>query len=320
MAAVLVGTGLWVHAGIGKAAAAVSRGQAITIAFAARRALRSAAQLNLPTLQEVLDELAPQGLRYLEVSGPDPGQKLAAGNREESRWLRAEQLTPLVSIELDKTSSRAHLHMSPQEAPSPGDRHLVAEPAGPPPDHPLRGRQVVLEIESASAGGLASRAGVTLTVSLLAAAALLGLCAVFWRISLRAEKVALQLEHDRQLKLLGQMSAVLGHEIRNPLASLKGHIQLLLEKLPGEHPGRRGAEVVLRETVRLEELSASGARVRAHRDGALRRYRSGSRGAPSGRERGRRVRSSRRGGGATNLAARWPPHRRGHRESLAQCA
>jgi two-component system sensor histidine kinase HydH len=255
MAAVLVGTGLWVHAGIGKAAAAVSRGQAITIAFAARRALRSAAQLNLPTLQEVLDELAPQGLRYLEVSGPDPGQKLAAGNREESRWLRAEQLTPLVSIELDKTSSRAHLHMSPQEAPSPGDRHLVAEPAGPPPDHPLRGRQVVLEIESASAGGLASRAGVTLTVSLLAAAALLGLCAVFWRISLRAEKVALQLEHDRQLKLLGQMSAVLGHEIRNPLASLKGHIQLLLEKLPGEHPGRRGAEVVLRETVRLEELS-----------------------------------------------------------------
>jgi len=83
----------------------------------------------------------------------------------------------------------------------------------------------------------------------------MGLCAVFWHISRNAEKASVQLEHDRQLKVLGQMSAVLGHEIKNPLASLKGHIQLLLEKLPAEHPGRKGAEVVLRETVRLEELS-----------------------------------------------------------------
>jgi two-component system sensor histidine kinase HydH len=96
---------------------------------------------------------------------------------------------------------------------------------------------------------------VTLAVSLLAAGTLLGLSAIFWRISRHAERASLQLEHDRQLKVLGQMSAVLGHEIRNPLASLKGHVQLLLEKLPGDHPGRKGAEVVLRETIRLEELS-----------------------------------------------------------------
>jgi two-component system sensor histidine kinase HydH len=83
----------------------------------------------------------------------------------------------------------------------------------------------------------------------------MGLSAIFWRISRHAEKASRQLEHDRQLKVLGQMSAVLGHEIRNPLASLKGHVQLLLEKLPAEHPGRKGAEVVLRETIRLEELS-----------------------------------------------------------------
>jgi two-component system sensor histidine kinase HydH len=78
---------------------------------------------------------------------------------------------------------------------------------------------------------------------------------VFWRISRNAEKASAQLEHDRQLKVLGQMSAVLGHEIKNPLASLKGHIQLLLEKLAPDHAGRKGAEVVLRETMRLEELS-----------------------------------------------------------------
>jgi two-component system sensor histidine kinase HydH len=51
------------------------------------------------------------------------------------------------------------------------------------------------------------------------------------------------------------MSAVLGHEIRNPLASLKGHAQLLLEKLPADHPLRPKAETIVREAVRLEELS-----------------------------------------------------------------
>jgi len=84
---------------------------------------------------------------------------------------------------------------------------------------------------------------------------LLGLAAVFWRLSRQAELAAAQLARDRQLKALGEMSAVLGHELRNPLTSLKGHCQLLLEKLASDHPGRRGAETVLREAVRLEDLS-----------------------------------------------------------------
>jgi len=124
-----------------------------------------------------------------------------------------------------------------------------------PADSPLHGKQLLLEVNSAAASDLAWRANVTLVVSLLAALVLMGLCAVFWRISRNAEKASVQLEHDRQLKVLGQMSAVLGHEIKNPLASLKGHVQLLLEKLPFDHAGRKGAEVVLRETMRLEELS-----------------------------------------------------------------
>lgn len=51
------------------------------------------------------------------------------------------------------------------------------------------------------------------------------------------------------------MSAVLGHELKNPLTALKGHAQLLVEKLPPDHPGRRGAETVVREAVRLEALT-----------------------------------------------------------------
>jgi two-component system sensor histidine kinase HydH len=79
-----------------------------------------------------------------------------------------------------------------------------------------------------------------------------------------------RLEEDRRLASLGQMSAVLAHEIRNPLASLKGNAQLL-EKLvqPGESSleqeqspaavERSGkvvgkAQRVVTEAIRLEHL------------------------------------------------------------------
>jgi two-component system, NtrC family, sensor histidine kinase HydH len=51
------------------------------------------------------------------------------------------------------------------------------------------------------------------------------------------------------------MSAVLAHEIRNPLASLKGHAQLLLETLPEASRERDKADRVVRESVRLETLT-----------------------------------------------------------------
>jgi two-component system sensor histidine kinase HydH len=257
MAAVLVAAGLWVHAGIRHAASTVTQGQAISIVFSARRALRSAAQINKQALQEVLDELAGQGLRYVEVRGPDRSLIAAAGRQAtDVQWSGEGNLGTAATIGFGRDGSIARLVIHPSEGPAPiANRQPGTMPLPPPPDHPLHGKQIMFEVDSAAAHALARRAGVTLAVSLLAALVLMGLCAVFWRISRNAEKASAQLEHDRQLKILGQMSAVLGHEIKNPLASLKGHVQLLLEKLPPEHPGRKGAEVVLRETVRLEELS-----------------------------------------------------------------
>jgi two-component system sensor histidine kinase HydH len=257
MAAVLIAAGLWVHAGVGQAATSVTRGQAITLAFAGRRTLRLAGELNQHVLQEVMDELSPQGLRYLELQGGAQTTPLTGGKKASVAWLAAEDLGPSVRIAFDREGANAHLEMNTVDAPA----GLSAERLHPDPNpaqaenHPLRNKRLIFEVESSSARRLAWRADVTLAVSLLAAGTLLGLSAIFWRISRHAERASLQLEHDRQLKVLGQMSAVLGHEIRNPLASLKGHVQLLLEKLPGDHPGRKGAEVVLRETIRLEELS-----------------------------------------------------------------
>jgi len=257
MAAVLVAAGLWVRAGVRQAASTVTQGQAIGIAYTARRALRTARGINASALQEVLDELAPQGLRYVEVLGPDQTVIAAAGKQVAGiEWNGGGNLGPTASIGFGRSGAIARLAIRPGEPPGPAMNLQPGQvPSPAPPDHPLHGKQIVFEVDSAAAHALASRGGVTLVVSMVAALVLMGLCAVFWRISRSAEKVSVQLEHDRQLKVLGQMSAVLGHEIKNPLASLKGHVQLLLEKLPPDHPGRRGAEVVLRETVRLEELS-----------------------------------------------------------------
>lgn len=115
--------------------------------------------------------------------------------------------------------------------------------------------RLVLEYESLTASQTVSRALVTLTLSTAAALVLLAAALFFWRLSRRAERAAVQAQRDRQLQSLGEMSALLGHELRNPLAALKGHAQLLLEKLSPEHPGRRGAETIVREAVRVEDLA-----------------------------------------------------------------
>lgn len=257
MSAVLVATGLWVSLGVGQAASTVTQGQAIGIAFSGRRIMRTAGAIDGRVLEEVLEGLAPQGLRYVEVVGPDKAVVAKAGELSARRWRDQHHLSPGVTIAIgeDGASARIMTHAFEAGMAGPNRRAGMEVAAGEAGQHPLQGKQVLFEMESTAASALRRRAAVTVVVSFLGALALLGLFMVFLRISRHAEKASLQLEHDRQLKMLGQMSAVLGHEIKNPLASLKGHVQLLLEKLPSDHAGRKGAEVVLRETIRIEELS-----------------------------------------------------------------
>jgi two-component system, NtrC family, sensor histidine kinase HydH len=256
-AAVLLAAGFWVDVGVGHAAGTVTQGQTIGVAFAARRMLRSAEEINSTVLHEILTDLAPQGLRYIEVH--EAGQTLVAAagtSAKDTQWSRPVSLGTAAAISLGPSAAKARMVIHSPEGSFAMANHPPAPPSPPlPNDHPLRGRRVVIEVDSSAALGLAWRGRITLIVALPAAFVILGLSAVFVRMSRHAEKASAQLEHDRQLKILGQMSAVLGHEIRNPLASLKGHAQLLLEKLPAEHNARKGAETVLRETIRLEELS-----------------------------------------------------------------
>ncbi len=113
---------------------------------------------------------------------------------------------------------------------------------------------------------LAVRSWWMLGSSLLAATVLLYSAVVSWRRSHEDAGVADQApatenppetaERERQLHAVGEMSAVLAHEIRNPVTSLKGHAQLLVERLPADGRERSKAERIVSEAVRLEVLSA----------------------------------------------------------------
>ena len=66
-----------------------------------------------------------------------------------------------------------------------------------------------------------------------------------------------RLERDARLQqrlaAIGEMAAGIAHEIRNPLASMSGSIQVLREELPLSDEQRQLMDIVLRESERLNE-------------------------------------------------------------------
>ena len=72
----------------------------------------------------------------------------------------------------------------------------------------------------------------------------------------KAELVAMEAHLDRvkNLAQIGEMAAGLAHEIKNPLASLSGAIQILKGELAQDADSMRLMHIVLRETDRLSSL------------------------------------------------------------------
>ncbi len=121
------------------------------------------------------------------------------------------------------------------------------------PVHTESGLRIArIDLDAGSADFLVQHARHNVIVSLVSGLALvlLSLYAVWAsRRAARLELRQLELEHLAQL---GEMSAVLAHEIRNPLGTIKGFAQLL-----GERNAEQTAEYVgpiLSETQRLESL------------------------------------------------------------------
>jgi two-component system sensor histidine kinase HydH len=113
----------------------------------------------------------------------------------------------------------------------------------------------LLEIEPVQAASLRDAATLTLGVGALAAAALIGVAFVLIRREARRRADAVVRERERRLASLGEMSATLAHEIKNPLASLKGNAQLLARMLPDGEKPRAKADRVVDEAIRLEQLT-----------------------------------------------------------------
>ncbi|MCW5808763.1 MAG: HAMP domain-containing histidine kinase [Deltaproteobacteria bacterium] len=126
-----------------------------------------------------------------------------------------------------------------------------------------RNWKLVVEVEPIQAPALRDAAARTLLIGAIAAASLLGVAIVLVLREARRNAEERTREHERRLASLGEMSAVLAHEIKNPLASLKGNAQLLAQMLPAaERPdddplakSRAKAKRVVDEAVRLEQLT-----------------------------------------------------------------
>lgn len=65
------------------------------------------------------------------------------------------------------------------------------------------------------------------------------------------ERVEAELVRSAKLAAVGRLSAGLAHEIRNPLASIKGSAELLGDDYPGGHPKRQLLDTLVGEADRL---------------------------------------------------------------------
>jgi len=59
------------------------------------------------------------------------------------------------------------------------------------------------------------------------------------------------LSASQRLSALGQLSASLAHEIKNPLSSIRGTAEIFLDEFPEGHPKREFVTILLKETDRL---------------------------------------------------------------------
>ena len=219
---------------------AVRRGQALAMEQTVRADL---ADLEGPPtkddLERILVDHRDEGIRYLAMVEGDRGRSTVVfeagtpvSNDVTEQPVRGRRLDELVD-------GRLRLQVRPFRRLRDGGRAW----------------RVVIELEPVQAAALRDAVTLTLGIGALAAASLLGVAIVLVRREARRNAMEREREHERRLASLGEMSAVLAHEIKNPLASLKGNAQLLASMLPAGEKSKSKAERVVDEAVRLETLT-----------------------------------------------------------------
>jgi len=275
--AIALVVGAWVnYRGVANAAATVSRGQAEFFENAQRQTFNSRQELTVARLDSFVQAHSAAGLRYFAFIDTEGKTVLSGGTPVEP----LEKIAPLtatfaIAHPLERVNGRLRavyirpplrrVLEGPDSTPawisgrggggdgqrgggSPGDARSQRTGRGSGPFF-----EVMEFVPVAPA--LVSRAHQALVLAWIGAAILTLATLLFWRTSLRYDAIRQRLEEQRRLALLGEMSAVLAHEIRNPLASLKGHAQLLAERMADGTPEKRKADRIVDEAKRLEILT-----------------------------------------------------------------
>lgn len=278
VAACSLGASVWVaRSNVDRVSETVTTGQGQSLLDTIRAGLENPpGPWSGPELRRVLEERQAEGLRYVAFFAPhgdliaEAGQPIGSGfptnglvslggPEPRVRIMMAAQRVPPMD---------AHRPPPGAEIPGDGPPHEPFDRAGPPPGWPpppswgkehrgpppgLLPPALVIEFVPHVASGLNEGARRVVVVGGTVALALLVSTAVLLYMLKQRDAMERRLEQSRQLAALGEVSAVLAHQFRNPLASLKGHAQLLSGSLP-DGAERTRAERVVREARRLEEL------------------------------------------------------------------
>jgi two-component system sensor histidine kinase HydH len=102
--------------------------------------------------------------------------------------------------------------------------------------------------------GVVRKARLHLTLSLGGVGVLWILSFLLFFYMSRSYRMEHELMEQKRLALLGEMAAVLAHEIRNPLGSIKGFAQFLMEKRKEQDPEKEYLQTMVEECRRLEKL------------------------------------------------------------------
>jgi len=230
------------------------RGEAHTLRDAVLATNRRAGEERRADFDSLVTAHQEEGLRFAAWVETD-GTIVVSGGRRDPSPLQVPASSS--GPRFDRLSSRVRVYFPPPAPPgrrsderSPGQSGSTSQSNRPPPP------TIVMEFEPVVAAQMVARARRSLFVAGIGAIVLMGAGLGFWRLSQRIEESERRIEAQRRLSTLGEMSAVLAHEIRNPLASLKGHAQLLVERLLPRSAERRKAERVVEEATRLEVLTS----------------------------------------------------------------
>ena len=229
----LLAAAIFIQRGIQDASNLVARGVGQAIAVAGWEALGgSHFPPDLAALQQFLADHAEDGLRYVAVIDDSGAVTVSAGDALGSGMKEGLTLLP----------RRARLvgRIGPRRG---------TQPANAPRPH------VVYEFEPVLALELQRRANELLIVAALCSIGLVALALALARSLRHRERLGEELEQGRRLAALGTMSAVLAHELRNPLTSLKGHAQLLAETVESDAGLSPKVARIVSEASRLERLT-----------------------------------------------------------------